>query len=238
MAYVQQNDTKDRSRAIVGVALIHAGIGAILVTGLSGVVIETFEPPHLKSKRTYVPLPPPPPEPSPQPQNDAAPKAAPPVYTPPIPRSLGNTDVSITTTILPHDANGPLIRNPGVGRDTGVGHVPLPNVGLLDVEPKVTLAEPVDARPRNDPAQWVTTRDYRSAWINREWTGTTRFSLDIAPSGKVRSCRVTASSGHDALDNATCALVTKRAEFAPARNARKEAVPGRYTSAIQWNLPR
>ena len=53
--------------------------------------------------------------------------------------------------------------------------IPLPTPGP-SMRPTPAV-EPVPARPRNDPGLWVTEADYRSSWINREWTGTARFRV-------------------------------------------------------------
>ena len=51
-------------------------------------------------------------------------------------------------------------------------------------------------------------------------------------------CRVTASSGSAALDEATCHILTARAHFTPARSASGEAVPDEVANRISWVLPR
>ena len=83
----------------------------------------------------------------------------------------------------------------------------------------------------------MTVNDYRSSWIAREMTGTARFRLDIGTTGRVESCAITASSGHADLDRATCALLTARARFAPARDETGAAVRGTYANAVRWTLP-
>jgi periplasmic protein TonB len=68
-------------------------------------------------------------------------------------------------------------------------------------------------------------------------TGKARFRLEIAADGRVTGCTITASSGHPQLDAATCALVSKRAKFQPARGSNGEPVAGTYSNAIDWQLP-
>ena len=83
----------------------------------------------------------------------------------------------------------------------------------------------------------MTESDYRTVWINREWTGTARFSLKINASGRVTGCEITRSTGHNALDNATCELIAKRARFNAATDANGQAVASTYSNAISWELP-
>ncbi len=95
----------------------------------------------------------------------------------------------------------------------------------------------VSARPRNDPSRWLTDRDYRVNWARRGLSGIARFRLAIAADGKVTDCTITGSTGHSELDQATCALVARRARFEPARDNRGEAVAGQYQSTVRWDLP-
>ncbi len=96
---------------------------------------------------------------------------------------------------------------------------------------------PVGAKPRNDPAAWLSTDDYRPSWVRRKLTGLARFRLEIAANGRVTDCTLTGSTGHGVLDTATCKLVTQRARFEPARSGTGEAVASSYSGAVLWQLP-
>ena len=63
------------------------------------------------------------------------------------------------------------------------------------------------------------------------------LSLEIAADGRVTNCTITGTSGHPQLDVATCALVSKRAKFQPARGSEGQPVAGSYSNAIDWQLP-
>ena len=145
-------------------------------------------------------------------------------------------------TIQGPDLSGIVVRDPGTGVGTGAGTgdgtvvratpSPRPSVTATPAPPPPDTA----VRPRN--ADWVTTQDYRPAWIRRELEGTVGFALTVGANGRVESCAVTASSGHAPLDGATCALVTQRARFDPAKSGRTgKPVPGRYSGRVQWVLP-
>ena len=99
------------------------------------------------------------------------------------------------------------------------------------------LSDPVSAKPIGNPGKWVTVDDYRSSWINRELTGTARFRLEVGAGGKVDTCTITASSGHPELDKATCALVSQRARFEPAKDNTGAKVSGSYSNSVRWELP-
>lgn len=207
--------------SMAAVVAIHGAAGVALIFGLtvSGVIpaedlpIPTFE---VKKK----PPPPEPPRPQPEPAVDR--KVVTPM--PPIPIPMPQPTLDSTRELLPPPPQP--MPNPGMGES------------LLKPTPTpVPSFDLVAARPRNDPQKWVTTDDYRSNWIRQEMTGRARFRLEIAADGRVTRCAITSSSGHAALDDATCALVSKRARFQPARGSDGGAVPGTYASTIDWRLP-
>lgn len=220
MSYVDQS-RRPSPASMVAVVGVHAAIAAALVAGLtvSGVIVPDDGP--LISTEYKLPEPPPP-----DPVDPVEPKAAPsdPVIHIPQPRlDIKSADPVIPTTPLVFP---PLPKpSPGLGTE------------LLKPTPQPGF-DPVAAKPRNDPSRWLSDDDYRPSWARRELTGTARFRLEIAASGKVTDCRVTGSTGHAELDQATCALVTRRARFEPARGTSGEPVAGSYAGAVQWELPR
>jgi len=79
--------------------------------------------------------------------------------------------------------------------------------------------------------------DYPMNAIRREEQGTVAFRLSISRRGSVADCVVTSSSGSDALDEATCDILERRAAYEPARNAEGKRVPDQDTGRIRWVLP-
>ncbi len=221
MAYLQHKSLKDHPAAIAGVIAIHGLVGYALVMGLSfQKIIETVNNP--KGINVEVPLDPPPPKPDPKIEPDTA-LISPPVHapTPPLDLSPARPPIDTTTIIVPIPDPIPYI-------------APRPTPSATPARPAF---DPVAAKPRNDPGSWVTVDDYRSSWINRGWTGTARFRLEVGTNGKVQNCAITASSGHVELDDATCALISRRAQFEPARDATGTKVGGTYFSSVRWQLP-
>lgn len=98
-------------------------------------------------------------------------------------------------------------------------------------------AEPVPARPLGNIGAWVTTADYPASALRNSSQGTVQFVLAIDTAGKVKTCTVTGSSGSEALDSKTCALLMERARFAPARDAQGGLTEGTYTNRVRWTLP-
>jgi protein TonB len=93
------------------------------------------------------------------------------------------------------------------------------------------------AIPMNYPGTWATTNDYPVNALRNMEQGATGFALTIDQRGRVASCLVTESSGSLDLDEATCRLVSDRARFQPATDARGRAAQGSYTSRVHWSLP-
>ncbi len=223
MAYLQHKTWKDRPGAVAAVIAIHGLVGYALVTGLSfQKIIDTVKNPQ--GINVEVPLDPPPPPPKPDPKVEPQTElVSPPAHapTPPLDLSPVRPPIDTTPIIVPLPDPIPYV-------------APRPTPSATPARPTF---DPVAAKPRNNPANWVTVGDYRSSWINRGWTGVARFRLDVGANGKVRDCAITTSSGHAELDDATCALISRRAQFEPAKDATGTKVAGTYSSSVRWQLP-
>lgn len=219
MAYLDTN-RRPSGASLVAVVVIHGAVGAALIFGLSvtGIIAEDEAP----IPTWDITTPPPPPEP-PKAEPRQPERTQPDVYvpTPPVPLPTQPSFVD-TTDVIPLPTPRPI---PG----PALTPQPLPSI--------TPSFAPIAAKPRNDPKRWVTTEDYRGNWIRQEMTGKARFRLEIAADGRVAGCTVTGSSGHPELDAATCALVSRRAKFQPARGSEGEPVAGSYSNAIDWQLP-
>ena len=203
MSYVTQSHA-NKPAGIAGVVGIHVALGALVVLGLNTEAIIEIGIPNPGA--VNVPLdPPPPPPPETKPQSDRK-TPAPPIHVPPVAPVLPPKPsfVDTTTTFPPLSDDVLLNKLP-----------PLPDIGPA-ATPGLT---PVAASPRNRPSRWVTDNDYKSRWVREGLSGTASFRLEVAASGKVESCAITRSTGHKALDDATCALITRRARFDPATNS-------------------
>lgn len=223
MAFADEKSLRDRSAGIGGVVVVHAGLAALLVLGLSTEVTKQIFTGPLPTREFKDPPPPPPPEPrQPQPRQQAP---ANPVVTPPVPIPMPPKPNLFETTI----------ELPPLSDDLRL--TPLPKGPIEPPAPPAPAFDPVPAMPRNDAASWVTDNDYKSRWIREGMTGTARFRLEIAANGRVSDCRITQSSGHFALDEATCSLITKRARFNAAKDGSGAKTTGTFSSSIRWQLP-
>lgn len=112
---------------------------------------------------------------------------------------------------------------------------------LAAVQTSPTATKPTDnpasARPITDAGTWVTPSDYPALAMREQREGVTGFLLTIGPDGVPEKCEIVFSSGHADLDATTCQLLSKRARFTPATDAKGKAVTGRYTNRIRWQIP-
>lgn len=222
MAFTDPLSLKQRGAGMAGALIIPGALGALFISSLAVTGVVTL-PPIPRPQGVNIPLPPPPPPPETDEKIPDTSRARSTVVVPVPPIDVGPRDLKIDTT--------PIIPEP---IDT-ITRVVLPP---LDIRPSPGSGiKPLDAVPRNNPRSWVTADDYRSSWINRELTGSAKFDLAIAPNGRVTGCRITQSTGHEALDQATCSLIAKRARFTPATDAAGKPVAGSYSSSIRWVLP-
>ena len=91
--------------------------------------------------------------------------------------------------------------------------------------------------PAGNPGEWVTTNDYPSSALRAEQEGIVGFRVTVGPTGAVNDCVIVTSSGFPVLDDATCRLVTMRARFTPATDAKGGAVVGYYSNRVRWVIP-
>ena len=88
--------------------------------------------------------------------------------------------------------------------------------------------------PGDKPAM---TNDYPTESLKAGEQGTVFFEAEIDETGKVKACRITQSSGFKRLDDATCALIARRARFTPAHDQQGNPTTGLYRNKIVWKLP-
>lgn len=230
MTYASAN-RRPNPAALTAALGIPGAFGALLVVGLAVTVVTKPMLPNPKARDipdVSLPLPPPPP-----PEPDAPTQ----VRNPAVPTTSAPATPD-QTTLLPVDLGlgDPTPALPGAGDPGNIG------LGTIDIAtptagPSVSPFDAVGARPLGNPSRWVTNTDYRLRWIKEEMSGAARFTLAIDAGGKVTGCTVTRSTGHAALDAATCDLVSKRARFDPARDDTGKPVAGRYSGTITWQIP-
>jgi TonB family protein len=82
------------------------------------------------------------------------------------------------------------------------------------------------------------TDDYPSSAIMKNEQGTAGVRYRIGVDGKVSDCRLVESSGSPTLDAQTCAIITKRVRYEPAKTKSGDPVPSIGFQRIRWEIPR
>jgi TonB family protein len=98
-------------------------------------------------------------------------------------------------------------------------------------------ATPTPVRPVGSPGNWIGSEDYPVSALRSMAEGLTRFRLDVNAEGHVAGCTIVQPSGTDALDTATCALLSARASFTPATDRKGRPIVSSYTSSVRWQVP-
>lgn len=86
------------------------------------------------------------------------------------------------------------------------------------------------------PEALLTAEDYPPGALDRGEQGTVWVDLHIDAEGRISRCDIKTSSGFPELDAKTCTVLTERAKFLPARNARGRAVPSEYIRSVVWRI--
>ena len=224
MSYVEQHSGPSAA-GLASSVIVQLAIGAAVITGLtvSQSIIEKEDEGFVA-----VPLKDPPPPPPPPPEKQEFVPDTPIIPKPYVPPRQFEFEIQQPEIDFTRTMPDPLPPVPQPGTAPKADPEPLAPVATFD---------PVSAKPRNNPGEWLRDRDYKSSWVRREYQGIAGFRLDIAASGKVSGCRVTSSTGHPELDEATCQLIQSRARFEPARGKNGEPVAGSFSSSVRWVLP-
>lgn len=222
MAYADQK--QNRTVAIGSVVLVHAALGAGLLSGLMVTATSTPKDPPIKIVEiTPDPVPPPPePMPEPLPRTERLP-SAPATITVPEPLVPTNAAPSFPTTTVEYPPLPPL--------------PPAPEAAPYaePSAPAVNLSRAL--RPRGDQGAWFPQDSYPPAARRGGAEGRVSVSVDVGADGRVIDCRVTSSSGNADLDGATCRLAKRNGRFEPARDA--SGAPTASTTAlrnVRWVL--
>ncbi len=103
-----------------------------------------------------------------------------------------------------------------------------------DLAAREADAWPSDRYPVGEASDWISNADYpHDAWRNEE-AGEVFYELAVDRAGKVMGCTATEGSATARLKAETCRLLSERAQFEPARNAKGVAVASVFSSYVTW----
>ena len=209
MAYTDQEVSGRRIFAIGAVALLHAGVGYALVTGLAyNAAKEVYE--DLKTFDVAPDEPEKPEEPPPPPPKVDLPP--PPKVT--VPPPVVTTPVVSTNTIQP----------------ISQAATPAPP------PPPAPPAPPRVAERAVQRSGSISDEDYPSSSIRNEEQGTSIASFTIGADGRVVACN--ASGASPTLDAETCKLIMRRFRYKPAKDSNGQPIEESKTQRVTWRLPK
>lgn len=97
---------------------------------------------------------------------------------------------------------------------------------------QATLSRP--AMPTENPGGWLRSSDFPLKPLYQGMNGYVRFRLDVDETGKIAGCRVLYRTNPDEFADLSCQLITKRAKFTPALDAKGAPVKSYYINQIRW----
>jgi periplasmic protein TonB len=83
----------------------------------------------------------------------------------------------------------------------------------------------------------ISDRDYPRGLSDAGVSGTVSVRYRVGIDGRASDCRITHSSGSDALDSLTCSLIVRRFRFRPARDGEGQPVPSTIIENHSWIIP-
>jgi periplasmic protein TonB len=218
---------RDHMRAGAGAAALQVLLLSGLAAGLRVAAPEPKDPaPVVLAVR---PVPPPPIIPPPERKTEEgasapAPAAASPVVAPPtvlpVPLLVVAAPVPATSA-APTPGISPVAGTGAGGQGTGTGRGGAGSGGG-------TSARRVAGALRDS--------DYPAAARRARAEGTVFVEFRVDTDGGVSGCKVTRSSGHEALDAVTCRLIERRFRYQPATDARGAPVAATLATNFTWTL--
>ena len=92
------------------------------------------------------------------------------------------------------------------------------------------------SEPAMRPGFFVSERDYPKEARKIGAEGTSVVRVRIGANGRAAACAIAASSGVEILDVKTCAIISERARFDPARDASGTKVEADFDFTIAWRI--
>jgi TonB family protein len=83
----------------------------------------------------------------------------------------------------------------------------------------------------------ITDYDYPAEARRKGMAGTVGITLIVERDARISKCTITASSGHELLDEETCKIAARRLHFAAARDGAGNTIQGSFSRTITWRLP-
>lgn len=93
------------------------------------------------------------------------------------------------------------------------------------------------AEQRIAEGTWVSWKDYPTAALRAEISGTVVMALDVNAAGRVDNCRVVVSSKFEPLDKTSCEVLASRARYPAQQRPDGTGLPSTAIERIRWVIP-
>jgi len=232
MAY-RNAEYPDRIKAFAGVILVHAALGAAILSGLHVTIVEhTVE--RLKAFDIDEPPPPPPLPPPPQrtaekakeDEGAAGKKAIPTPVVAPEPKIVVPYKPPVTAARVAGTGSASTAGASTVGTGTGGGG----SGSGLGGGGRGDFSRFTPARMLNK----IPDREYRRISGGRIPRGSASIAFRVEPNGRMANCRVTRSSGDAYVDSIVCQAAMAHLRFSPARDANGRPVAQDMSYTPTW----
>lgn len=224
--------TRTRVAAAVAALAIDAGLTWALIEGLRAHWLRSADAPAMTvteietSPPSPPPPPPPPPTPVPKPRGAATPPAA------RAPRAEPSPKVALASPTHAASVAGAAVVGVAAGAGSGAGGSGMGSGAGGGGGGGGGGSGGGLAVPAQRIGGALSDRDYpRDAG---RAGGTVEIGFTVRTDGRVDGCRVLGSSGSARLDGLTCALVTERFRYRPARDASGQPVASSLRTAFTW----
>lgn len=229
MEYVMEYNRKDRAKSLVAVIIIHATIGYALVSGLGMDMAKTVTAGFKVINVTAPPLPP-------EPVRDEEPTKAVEQAASPENLKAQATQIVAPEPVVKLEIISPVVAAPvaGPGNDNDAGASDRPGSGFGSGGQGDGFGSGgIVSGPRHLSGA-ITRKDIPRAVWKAGNRGNVVAHFTVGIDGRASDCTVRQSSGHPALDAATCRLIEQRFRFEPARDARGQSVARPYGWLQEW----
>lgn len=216
MAY-RAADNPDRIKALGGVAVVHVGLAAMILSGLTvHIVARTDDRLSIFDIREVPPPPPPPPPPSPRAQRPkekegaAAKRALPTPVVAPAPKIIIPYKPPVTAARIASTGSAATAGAATAGTGTGAGGSGSGLGGDGNDFSGFTPAQRISRIPNSEYRHLLA--------VSGQRTGRVGVTLKVNTDGAPSNCRIARSSGDRIVDTLMCDLALQYVRFRPARN--------------------
>ncbi len=104
----------------------------------------------------------------------------------------------------------------------------------IDVAKHAALSRKVT--PKDNPGDWVTSRDYPTGMLMQGKRAIVQFRLNVDTAGKPTACHIQQSTRPKAFDDAVCKAIMRNAEFEPALDAGGSPIASYWLNSVTFHM--